>query len=425
MSLASLPRDWDVVVVGAGIAGAVSAFRLARRGCRVLLVEKAAWPRDKPCGGCLNAATLQGFRDLGLADIELAGAVYHRLHLACGKRQAELALPAGRAVSRRRLDGLLVDQAVAQGVHFLSATRASLEPPCGHGRERIVQGRERIGEGHERIDDGRRSVWLAAAGEQARVAARLVVASDGLGSRLLRDVAPGDMHVDAEARIGLGTIVRGAGVHSSKIEAPAAYPPGAIHMACGAPGYVGLVRVENEALNIGAALDPHWVKLQGGPGPAVAALLTQTRLPSPGALHECVWQGTPRLTRRRTRLGGERVLVLGDAAGYVEPFTGEGMGWALASAAALEPLALEAVSAWHDNIVSRWTTRHGKLLYARQRGCHGVAAMLRRPRLVSALLPILHAAPGLAAPFTAWLHQGYFKGYFNHDDRWLEPREAK
>ncbi|SFU96907.1 NAD(P)/FAD-dependent oxidoreductase [Halomonas korlensis] len=422
MSLASLPRDWDVVVVGAGIAGAVSAFRLARRGCRVLLVEKATWPRDKPCGGCLNAATLQGFRDLGLADIAIAGAAYHRLHLACGKRQAELALPAGRAISRRRLDALLVDQAVAQGVHFLSATRASLEPPRGHGREQIDGS-------NKRIEEGRRSVWLSTADERARVTARLVVASDGLGSRLLREVSPGDMHVDAGARIGLGTIVHGANVygssvHGARIEAPA-YPPGAIHMACGAPGYVGLVRVENGALNIGAALDPHWVKQQGGPGPAVAALLAQTRLPAPGALHECVWQGTPRLTRRRTRLGGERVLVLGDAAGYVEPFTGEGMGWALASAAALEPLALEAMSGWHDGIVSRWTARHGKLLHTRQRGCRGVAAVLRRPRLVSALLPILHAAPGLAAPFTAWLHQGYFKGNFNHDNRWLEPREAK
>lgn len=406
MNLASLPRDWDVVVVGAGIAGAVSAFRLARRGCRVLLVEKATWPRDKPCGGCLNGATLQGFRDIGLPDVALGGAAYQRLHLACGARQAELPLPAGRAVSRRRLDALLVAHAVDQGAHFLSATRASLEPPSGDGRERVVR--------------GRRSVWLSGEGEQARVTvrvtAKLVVASDGLGSRLLRHVAPGDLHVDAAARIGLGTTVD---------EAPAGYQAGAIHMACGAPGYVGLVRVENGVLNIGAALDPRWVRQQGGPGPAVAALLAQTRLPALGTLRDCVWQGTPRLTRWRTRLGGERVLVVGDAAGYVEPFTGEGMGWALASAAALEPLALEAVTAWHDGIVGRWTARHGALLHARQQGCRRVAALLRRPRLVSVLLPFLHAAPALAAPFTAWLNRDYpYHDHLNHHYR-LEPRGAR
>lgn len=422
MSLASLRHDWDVVVVGAGIAGAVSAFLLARRGCRVLLVEKAAWPRDKPCGGCLNAATLQGFRDIGLADIELVGAAYLRLRLACGAHQAELPLPAGRAVSRRRLDALLVAHAIAQGVHFLSATRASLEPPSGDGR--CSEGRHE----EKRIVEGRRTVWLSATGEQASVTARLVVAGDGLGSRLLREVAPGDMHVDMQARIGLGTTLVGTAVDA----APQAYQAGTIHMACGAPGYVGLVRVEDGALNIGAALDPHWVKQQGGPGLAVASLLAQTRLPTLDTLRDGVWQGTPRLTRRRTRLGAERVLVVGDAAGYVEPFTGEGMGWALASATALEPLALEAVSAWHDDIVSRWTARHGAVLHARQRGCGRVAAVLRRPRLVSALLPILHAAPGLAAPFTAWLNRGYFthdplnqyhlnQEYLNHTGR-LEPR---
>jgi flavin-dependent dehydrogenase len=417
MSLSSLPLDWDVVVVGAGVAGVVTAYRLARCGCRVLLVEKSTWPRDKPCGGCLNAAALRGLEEAGLDDLGDAGSAYSGLRLACGSRQAEIPLPAGRAVNRRYLDALLVNRAVAQGVHFRSATRATLQPPRGeapHDKARLVE--------------GRRAIWLKAAGEPIRVTARLVVACDGLGSRLLRGIAPDDMRIDADSPIGLGTTVK---------EAPAAYHAGAIHMACGAHGYVGLVRVENGALNIGAALDPRWVKQQGGPGAAVATLLAQTRLPTFSALHDSIWQGTPRLTRRRTRLGGERVLVVGDAAGYVAPFTGEGMGWALASAAAVEPLALEAVTAWHDDIVSRWTARHGSLLHARQRGCRGVAAMLRYPRLVSAMLPILNAAPGVAAPFTAWLNRDYFNqdnlnhgylnhgylnhGYLNHDYR-REPR---
>ncbi|MEM7623397.1 MAG: FAD-dependent oxidoreductase, partial [Planctomycetota bacterium] len=55
-------RDFEAVVIGAGPAGSVAAFVLARRGMRVLLVERRAFPRDKVCGGCLapaGAATLE------------------------------------------------------------------------------------------------------------------------------------------------------------------------------------------------------------------------------------------------------------------------------------------------------------------------------------------------------------------------------
>ena len=59
-------REWDAVVVGAGIAGAVSALHLARFGLRVLLAEKAVWPRAKACGGCLNAPALKALAGSGI-----------------------------------------------------------------------------------------------------------------------------------------------------------------------------------------------------------------------------------------------------------------------------------------------------------------------------------------------------------------------
>jgi flavin-dependent dehydrogenase len=178
-------------------------------------------------------------------------------------------------------------------------------------------------------------------------------------------------------------------------------------MACGAQGYVGLVRVEHNQLNVGAALDPAWVKRCGGPAAAVAQTLQAAAFPTFDGLRAARWHGTPRLTQRRRRLGAERVLVLGDAAGYVEPFTGEGMAWALAGAAAVEPLALAAAAGWRDELVDQWTARQAALLRPRQRACRALSMALRRPRLVAALLPLLKVAPMTVAPLTTWLNRDF------------------
>ncbi|WP_052383983.1 NAD(P)/FAD-dependent oxidoreductase [Litchfieldella xinjiangensis] len=371
-------QDWDAVVVGAGVAGAVSAFRLARHGLRVLLIEKSRWPRDKACGGCLNAAALHQLDALGLGDIAADSPEYSRLALGCGVRGAELTLPLGRALSRRELDERLVARAQAEGAVFLPSTQAILETA-------------------ERGDPVRR-VRLSGNAIDTIVSARLVLACDGLGSRLLREAVPNDLHVDSTAHIGLGATLD---------DAPEPYCPGTIHMACGPHGYVGLVRVEEGRINVGAALDPRWVKQQGSPAAAVAAVLRQAQFPVWEGLNEAQWQGTPRLTRQRSHLGAEGVLVLGDAAGYVEPFTGEGMSWALASVAALEPLALDAIETWRHDHVAHWTQRHSQLLSARQRGCLVVTRLLRRPRLVSAMLPVIAAMPGITQPAIRWLNRPY------------------
>ncbi|MFD2436424.1 NAD(P)/FAD-dependent oxidoreductase [Modicisalibacter luteus] len=235
MHLNTLPRDWDVVIAGAGVAGAVIAYRLACRGLRVLLAEKAAWPRNKACGGCLNAATLRALDHAGLGEVRQLGRPYAQLALASGQRRATLPLPEGRALSRRRLDDWLVRQAMQAGVVFLDSTQVVLRPAD--------------------TQSGCRRVLLRQRQVQCTVSARLVIGGDGLGSRLLREDAPDELHVADGSRIGVGTTLD---------EAPAFYTSGRIHMACAAPGYVGLVRVESNRLNIGAALDPDWIKRCGG-----------------------------------------------------------------------------------------------------------------------------------------------------------------
>lgn len=371
MALDELPREWDVVVVGAGIAGAMSALHLARSNLRVLLVEKASWPREKVCGGCLNAAAVRALTEAGIHLDE--GHVYTRMRLACGTRAAEFRLPAGIAISRRRLDALLVEHAISAGARFLPATRASLGEARPSARE----------------------VLLRQGLSQRMLSARVVLDCAGLASRLLPGI---EWRIAHGARIGVGAEIA---------DAPTCYRAGTIHMACVRHGYVGLVRTENGSVNVAAALDPAWCSEVGGPARAIAAVLETAGFPLIGGLQELHWQGTPHLSRSRRTLGAARVLIVGDAAGYVEPFTGEGMAWALADAAAIAPLASGAVARWDDTIVARWSALHARNIRARQRVCRGVTRLLRHPRLLDAALPIVGAMPAMISPLAAWLNRDF------------------
>ncbi|MGH8111641.1 MAG: NAD(P)/FAD-dependent oxidoreductase [Rhodanobacteraceae bacterium] len=372
MDLDELGPGWDAVVAGAGVAGASCALHLARAGLRVLLVEKSAWPRAKVCGGCVNAAALRMLASAGIA--LHGGSSYDRLRLGCRGRTATLTLPRGVAMTRKRLDAIVVDHARGAGARFLPATSARLGSTTQGGRE----------------------VGLRQGTTERVISARVVLDCGGLATRLADD--PG-WRVARRARIGVGATLP---------DAPAWYRPGVIHMACAAHGYVGLVRAQGDATNVAAALDPSWCAQVGGPAKAVRSILDAAGFPAPEDLNRVRWRGTPRLTRTRAATGaGPHVLALGDAMGYVEPFTGEGMAWALAAAVAVQPFAREAVEHWTDDITARWHARHLGMLRSRKFACRGITKLLRHPRLLAATLPLLEDAPVLIAPVTAWLNRGF------------------
>src|SRR5262249_59165822 len=95
----------------------------------------------------------------------------------------------------------------------------------------------------------------------------------------------------AGSRIGGGFVL-------SADSAPAFYERGTIYMATGQDGYVGLVRVEDDRVDVAAALDPAFVKSEGGLGPAAEAIIRSLDWPVPVGLVEAPWKGTPALTRR-------------------------------------------------------------------------------------------------------------------------------
>ena len=360
---------WDVAVVGAGCAGALAAHQVARRGLSVLLVDKAAFPRWKVCGCCINARAQTALRTAGLDTLlEANGAVpLDTLRVAARGRSAEVPVPGYTSLSRERLDAALSQSAIDAGAHFLSKTQATMGAVSEETRSLRL-----------RSDDG-----------EVAVAARLVLIADGLGGRLLRATDAFESPAEAHSRIGAGAIAA---------TAPDAYTAGTIHMACGEGGYVGLVRLEDGRLDIAAAFDAELVRREGGLPAAASSVLYQAGFPAIPVMETLTWRGTPALTRTANRLSAHRALVLGDAAGYVEPFTGEGMAWAMTSAVAVAELTPAAVEHFDTSVERAWSKTHRSIVTGRQVVCRAISAGLRRPGLVYRFVHLLSWAPILAFP---------------------------
>lgn len=367
------PQTWDVIVIGAGPAGSIAARELARRGAAVLLVDKAEFPRPKVCGCCLNLQALATLADVGLGElVDRHGAVpLIDLKLAAAGSHAIISLP-GKTLSRGVFDSALVDAAVEAGARFQPQTQARVSPGIGPTR----------------------SVALRCKGQETIACARVIVGAEGLGGRLLTgDTGPA---IVAEgSRLGAGVIAT---------EASTFYQPGTVYMACGTGGYVGLVRIEDGRLNLAAALDASLVKQARGLGNAAAMVLDEAGFPPIVGLASLPWHGTPLLTRRAPSVAGERMFLIGDAASYVEPFSGEGMAWALASGVAVVPFALRACHAWEPALARRWSAHYRRAILKRQWVCRAAASVLRHPRLMRWTVAALTYAPGLAAPVIRYIN---------------------
>jgi len=368
---------WDVVVVGAGPAGSLAARELARSGARVLLVDKAAFPRYKVCGCCLNGAALAALDASGLGSLpaRLGAVPLSRFQLCTIGARAALDFSLGVSISREAFDTALVEEAVRAGACFVPRTCAAVGTA-----------------GSRRIE-----VTLRQATEARRVQARLVLAADGLSGRSLAGRPELQAQPARRSRIGAGAVLAGG---------PACYTAGTVFMACGRGGYVGLVRLEDRRLNVAAAFDLAAVRAAGGPAQLATQILAQVGLPAPGLLAEALWHATPALTTSRSHVAAERVFVLGDAAGYIEPFTGEGMAWAVRSAAAVAPLALAAVGGWWPELAGQWESAQRQILGHRQRVCRALSGLLRSPALATLGAGVLSRAPWLAAPLVRSLNAG-------------------
>ena len=152
-------------------------------------------------------------------------------------------------------------------------------------------------------------------------------------------------YVSPKSRIGLGTL----------LEQPRGYVKSDIlQMACSSSGYVGVAPVDGGRFDVAAAVDPAALAAARSPGKLICGILSEAGLPALVGLEVAEWRGTPLLTRQTRPLAANRCLIVGDAAEYAEPFTGEGIGWAMGSAVLASTLIQQGLEMWNAEIAERW-----------------------------------------------------------------------
>ena len=360
---------WDVVIIGAGPTGSLAARQLTLAGADVLLVDRLSFPRWKVCGCCLNGRAVSILEQAGvLEDVRGAGAVsLTAFELRAGRQSLTLSLPASLSLSRTRLDALLARSAIAAGAAFLPETEARLGSLTGDYRE----------------------VVLTRHAESVSIRGKVVLVCEGLNQRMLSRTKEFSSYVDEHSYIGAGAVTplkRGM------------FKEGTILMAVGRAGYVGAVLVEDGLLNLAAALDPGFLKDGESLGTLVCQVLQEAGFTLPVEVEQLSWQGTAKLTRKTSPVAAGRVLVLGDASGYVEPFTGEGMGWGLSSAVACVPIVLAGLKHWDESLIENWKQYHQRHIRGRQKWCRWCAYVLKRPLLVNWLISFVNHFPWIASP---------------------------
>ena len=372
---------WHAVIIGAGPAGAAAAIRLARGGRRVLLIDRAAMPRPKVCGCCLSSTALAELRGLGFAADargRILGAVLlERVRVIAARREVTLPTPPGGTLSRESLDTQLVQAAIEAGAAWLPwvDVTAVADKPSPHPAVSITC----------RPQSGRD------AGATFSLSADAAIIATGLADHVRVPDGPSRM-IQPGSRIGVGTTLPSGALD---------LPGGELVMAIGRGGYCGIVQLEDGRLDVAAAIDRQLVATAGGSGPAAAMILQQAAGDAPwasragDAFAAAPFQATPPLTRSAAPVAGlaGQILRVGDAAGYVEPFTGEGMGWALVGGR----LAAEALLA-SPYPAAAYREAHAAFARQHHRRCRRIAAVLRHPWLVGAAIRVAAAAPWMAEP---------------------------
>ena len=327
----------------------MAGLLLARAGVRVRIVDRATFPRDKLCGDTINPGTLARFRALGVADgIERRSARVDGMIVTGARGEAvQGCYPAdawGCAILRRDLDALLLDQAMAAGCQFDSG---------------IVVSRALRADG--------RVVGVALGGcrHESRMVAPVTIAADGRRSAIAFELGAA-RHPGRPRRWAIGAYYHGvAPYHGAAPNAAAAARDavfGEMHIRPGR--YVGVAPVAPDLTNV-CLVKPSRPADDELRDPA--ALLSRTVNRDPW-LRERFAKAT--LATRPVVLGPlavdarppalDGLLFAGDAAGFVDPMTGDGLRFAVRGAELAAAAALEALA-------DGWAGVHARLAAARRR----------------------------------------------------------
>ena len=352
----------DVIVVGAGPAGAMAASILARAGARVRLFDRARFPRPKLCGDTLNPGALHMLatempidrvlaRSLPLDGMLLSGPGDIQVR---GRYDGGLC---GRAISRRELDSLLVAHAVETGVQFDERTTvvAAITDRDGRVGGVALKGRNGLTTEH------RARMVLAADGRASRLARALGLARQprhprrwAIGSYFegVDDlITAGEMHVRRGHYIGVAPM-----------------PGGLANVCLVVPGYSPALRERDMArlltatLTADAGLAPRFER---------ARLVEAPQVLGPMAV-DCARVGVPGL------------LLAGDAAGFIDPMTGDGLRFAFAGATLSAATILDILTGRlrHDAAVSQLARARRTAFAAKWRFNRSLRALVASPSAV-------------------------------------------
>jgi flavin-dependent dehydrogenase len=379
--------ECDVLVVGGGPAGAATAAFLAREGWGVTLIDRARFPRPKPCAEYLSPQAGRVLHALGALDDVVRHAV-------------ELTGMEVRAPSGARIVGEFAAVTAFRPFHAhgLSLPRLVLDDLLlRHARDAGVQ----VVEGERVIDIvrdksgvvfGTRS--LGSDGVQRTRRARLVVGADGLRSIVARR-AKLARHARWPRRLAFVAHYRGISGIGQRGE-----------MLVERDGYVGMAAVGTDRANVSLVVDQsyvarrrsatedpegsadilsHWIESH----PHIAARFSRAERVTPV-------QSTGPFAARARRAWAPGLALVGDAADFFDPFTGEGMYSALLGAEALSHHAGCALRDGGDAALRDYDRWRGVEFSPKWRVEWLIAAAVARPRLLERAARAFAARPDLA-----------------------------
>jgi flavin-dependent dehydrogenase len=311
-------------VVGGGPAGSAFATQLAEAGHRVMLLDKARFPRHKACSEYINPTGRHLLEGLGVLDEVMAAGADRMeamiVHAPNGDRftaNYDKAGPgeAALGLSRYRLDHILLERARSAGVEVVERA---------HVRDlETVEGRP-VG------------VQATVGGSRETLRAPLIVGADGHNSIVSRDLGQ-DVPLRWPRKTGLIAHYRG-------VRGLDRY--GEMHVGHGR--YGGLAILEDGLTNVAIVSPAGAVEARTGSieeffAASIAAIPEMARKLE-GATREGGIRGVGSMAHRARRSAGDGFMLVGDAASFLDPFTGEGIYEALMGAHLAAPVASAALS---------------------------------------------------------------------------------
>ncbi len=305
---------WDAIIVGGGPAGAATAMQLARRGYRVLVLERARFPRDKPCSESLNPGAVAALERLG-PEVVAAVAAARPARLAGFRVHAPSGTAMGGhyAAARAGAHGLALPRRVLDSILLAAAARAGATVHEGVAVDDLLRG------------DGVVSGVLSRTprGTHEALVARVVVGADGLRSIVARRL--GGRVSTPPHRIAFTAHVTGVS---------AVGEVGEMHIGRG--GYVGLGPVGDGVTTVALVVPASVARRRGR---ALRDDMVRELDAFPGlrgrfAGHrmERAVLATGPFARWSRRSVADGALLVGDAADFFDPFTGQGLFAALRGA---------------------------------------------------------------------------------------------